>query len=202
MRGVFAFKHGWNTWRHIIRGARFAAINRSCKLFRIRFAREPVYGYVKVIRVTQILGAIGVSEARDLREQMNVFRAACAHLPNGEMLQNIQHLENVNTTRTGRWHRNDFIAVISPAQCRTRFRLVGGERLHVNEAAATAHFGGDFFCDGSFVESIRTFVCDGLKRVCKVGLDENIASLIGNAVRLIEIPTSRFVSAQTRLTRS
>ena len=133
---------------------------------------------------------------------MNIVRTAGAHISNRKVLENIQHLQNMNATRAGRRHGDDVVAAVTATCCLSNCRYIGCERFRIHEPAPAGHFRDDQIGNFTLVKCVRSLFRDKLKRIRKVPLNENLTGLIYTSIRLVEIATGCFVEAKTRLSPS
>jgi len=138
----------------------------------IFLARQPCHRHVIKVGVTQVLGPVRIGKSRNFRQQVQVVCASRAHLGDRKLFQDIQHLDDMHTTRTWRWHRDYLVATIRSAHRLTNDWLVGQERCFVHQATATLHFRAYERGRFAFVEPVRSLVSDALQRIGEIFLYE------------------------------
>ena len=132
---------------------------------------------------------------------MHGIGAACAHFGNRKAFENIQHLQDVHAARTRRRHRHDFVAAVAAAHRLSLGRLVGRERLGVDQTTPRLHRIDDLLGNRPVIESIRPIIGDQFERIRKVSLNKKIARCIGLAAWLVKIAARGGILAQSGLPR-
>ncbi len=101
-----------------------------------------------------------------------------------ERFENVQHLDESNTTRARRRHRNDLVTSIGAADRLPLFGLVRREIVLGNEAAVRFHVVGDAIGNPSCVKSLGSVVGDCAQRLREIAENQAISRRPPTAARL------------------
>ena len=119
-----------------------------------------------------MLRAVCISQARHLCEQVDVVRASCAKPGNRKMLEDVQHLQDMNPAGT-RWrHCDNIVATVSTVHRAPRDGSVGRKRRRIDETVTTLHLCNDLFGNFPLVERIGSLLGDELQSAGEIFLHE------------------------------
>ncbi len=155
-----------------------------------------------MVRVAQVLAAVGVRQLHRLGHDVHGVRAAVAHLLQGEVLEDVQHLDDVHPARAGRGHGRDVVAPEGAAHRLALDDAVVGQVLHRDQAVVPRHVGGDAARDLAPVEGVGAALGDLLQRPGQIRLPVEVTHLVVGAVGLVELGPRRGVRAEPRLASS
>ena len=135
MGRIDTFLFGRNARRNILGGPRLLHVDAGGEFPGVLFARQPIARHIVEIYVAKVFTPIGKREFGNLSEQMNIVGTFRAILPDWKMLEDIQHLDNMNAARTRGRHRDDVVATVGAPHRLTNNRLVRSQRFSVYQPA-------------------------------------------------------------------
>ena len=99
-----------------------------------------------------------------------------------ESLQNVQHLNDVNTAGTGRRHGIHIVTAVRAVHGFPDDGLVSRQIFLSDPTPVMLHLGGDEIGDLSTIEGFRPFFGDKYQRTCQIFLNESIPRLVKTSV--------------------
>ena len=129
--------------------------------------------------------AIGISQLHSLGHDVKRFRRTRAILFQVKIFNDVEHIEQGRTARTGRWRRYNIKAAIGPTQWLTLNCAIASQIIRGNQPAMRFHVGDKTFRYRAFVKAVCPVLGDLGECPCKVWLFQPFSCTIKRAIGLI-----------------
>jgi hypothetical protein len=141
-----------------------------------------VAAYSLLISRAMVTGAIEVRAPHRLDEVVDVRRGVVPHRAQIEALEDVEHLDHRDAAARRRRHADDLMAAVCATDRRAFLRLIAGQILFRDDAAAAFHLGRDEAGRLARVEAVATVTHDAAECSGEVGLTQCFARFVGRSV--------------------